>query len=87
MNANNCRYEGIASRLGIGPSSITGIIRETSHFMYEGFVDVIRLPRTMSEVHKKMKGFQVIAGLHHCVRAINGTHTSWLRCPDEQFFE
>ena len=87
MNVNDCRYEGIAIQLGIEPSSITKIIRETSRFICESFPDVIRLPRMTSEVHKTMKGFQGIAGLPYCVGAIDGTHIPWLRCPEEQFFE
>ena len=41
LKANNYHCEGIAIQLGIGPSSITEIIRETSRLICENFVDVI----------------------------------------------
>ena len=68
-------------------STVTPLIRNVAVAIIEYFGYEIRLPKTEQEYATVMRGFQNIAGLPHCVGAVDGSHIPWTACPSEQYFE
>lgn len=78
------RCEHVASRLGIGASTMTPIIRKVSRAIGEEFSNSIKLPRTKNKLASVMNGFKAISGLPYCVGAIDGSQIRWITCPKDQ---
>ena len=83
----NERCQHIGSRLGIGASSITPIVREVSRLICEHYDNEIQLPNTTNELNTVIKGFERVSGLPLCVGAIDGSHIQWPTCPKSKKFE
>lgn len=77
----------VANTLGIGTSTVPGLIREVSREICTHFRDVVFLPTSDADIKGVMDGFKRISGLPHCVGAIDGCHVRWHACPISQWYE
>ena len=80
-------YSAVASQLGIGTSSVGFLVRDVANALCEAYPNVIRLPRSNTNVVKTMNGFEDMSGLPYCVGAIDGCHIPWVSCPSSQFYD
>lgn len=79
--------EATVSQLGIRDSSINLAMHEVLQKICHVCRESLPFLKSRKDVNVAMKGFKMIAGLPHCVRAIDGTRILWLKCPSDQHFD
>ena len=87
MYTGSATFQAVASQLGIGPSSVSSIVKGVSREICSHFQNSVHFPTGETELASIMKRFEEIAGLPYCCSAVDGSHIRWRECPDEQFYE
>ena len=87
MYTGKSTCQAVASQLGVGPSSVSSIVKELSRKIGSHFQNSMQCSTGETELASIMRGFEKMVGLLYCCGAVDGSHIRWVACPDEQFYE